>query len=54
MNNYRFLLLIAVAIAGAAGLISCYTLFNDVYITSPVDGEYTTESSVNVAQITSP
>ena len=47
MNNYRFLLLFVVAITAAVS-ISCYTLFNDVYITSPVDGEYTTETTVSI------
>lgn len=34
-------------------IISCYTLFNDVYIISPVDGEYITDSTVSIDIYTS-
>jgi len=34
-------------------IISCYTLFNDVYIISPVDGEYITDSTVTIEIYTS-
>jgi len=40
-------------IAGSSVIVSCYTLFNDVYITSPVDGEYTTDSTVSIEIYTS-